>query len=543
MTKDTLLHRLKTLPADLAAAAEASEPADALDAGLRCLVAFTGAERAFVVMETDARPTVVAASGLNRKQVASAEFHRVRRIIDYVRETGVAFTTADLSADERFGGPDPDGQFQRAMWALPLRIGDDTLGAVHLDAPRTRAALEVDDLPLTTSVVAIVAAVMEARRTARRLRLSRDELRIENRALERLTDSLEDDVAAKSVEISQFERDLDSKNRALGSTFGFANIIGRSAGMRRLFDMLRQVMDYPVPLLVTGESGTGKELIARALHQGGARADQPFMAINCAAIPETLLESELFGYKRGAFTGAHTEKEGLFRAARAGTVFLDEIAEMPLGLQAKLLRVLQEREVRPIGGRDAEPVEARIIAATNRDVRGEVARGAFRDDLYYRLNVVEINVPPLRDRREDIPALVDHFLGRLRRDVEFPARRVSADAIRALMRHAWPGNVRELENCVKSAALLTVGPVIDVKDLRIDPYRAPSPASGGRRPHPRWGDGDIQNREDWEASERTRIIEALVRARWNKTQAASELGISRRNLYRKLARYGIEGSE
>jgi DNA-binding NtrC family response regulator len=215
---------------------------------------------------------------------------------------------------------------------------------------------------------------------------------------------------------------------------------------------------------------------------------------------------------------------------------------MPPGLQAKLLRVLQEKEVRPIGGRDAEPVEARIIAATNRDLRGEVARGAFREDLYYRLNVVEIAVPALRDRREDIPALVDHFLGRLRQDVDFPARRVSADAIRALMRHPWPGNVRELENCVKSAALLTLGPVIDVKDLRIDPYLA-SREGPVRRPHVRWGEGDIQNRHDWEAHERTRIIEALVRAGWNKTRAASDLGISRRNLYRKLARYGIEGSQ
>ena len=216
---------------------------------------------------------------------------------------------------------------------------------------------------------------------------------------------------------------------------------------------------------------------------------------------------------------------------------------MSAGIQAKLLRVLQEKEVRPIGGRESEAVEARIIAATNRDLRSEVSRGAFRDDLYYRLNVVEIAVPPLRERREDIPALVDHFLGRLRRDVDFPATRVSSGAIRALMQYDWPGNVRELENCVKSAALLTLEPVITERDLRLDPPKKSPRAVEAAGPTVDWRRGEIQSRADWEAHEREAIVRVLVRTRWNKSKAAIELGMSRRNLYRKLARYGIEGTD
>lgn len=542
MTEQSLLERLADLPSNLVEVVRADSTSAALEAGLHALKALTAAQRAFVVMDNGGRPKVVTALGLDRTDVARAEFLRARRIVDYVLETGGAFSTDDLSVDERFAGDVSEATVKRSVRVLPLRHDGETLGAVYLDTAAGDVGWTVDTLRPSLHVAELMASMVHGARANRRMRLARDELRIENRALERMTNTLQEDVAAKSIEISQFERDLDSKTRALDSRFGFANIVGRSDCMRKLFEVLHQVMDYPVPILVTGESGTGKELIARALHQGSARANQPFMAINCAAIPETLLESELFGYKRGAFTGASTEKEGLFRAARSGTVFLDEIGELPAGLQAKLLRVLQEKEVRPIGGRESEPVEARIIAATNLDLRAEAVRGGFREDLYYRLNVVEVAVPPLRERREDIPALVNHVLSRLRSDIDFPATKVSSTAIRALMAHDWPGNVRELENCVKSAALLTSATIIEAHDLRlarpIDPPKSPLPSPATLKPA---AVSSIRSREDWERHEREVILETLVRARWNKSRAAAELGMSRRNLYRKLARYGIEG--
>ena len=244
MTEQSLLERFRALPANLVDVVRAEGVSEALEAGLSALMAFSGAERAFAVMESDGRPTVMAAAGLDRSQVASAGFHRSRRIIDYIFESGVAFTTGDLGADQRFGDLSDESEKGRAVWALPLRAEGETLGAVYLDAPTAVNALAVETLPASLHIASILAVAVHGQRTSRRLRLNRDELRIENRALERMANTLQEDVAAKSIEISQFERDLESKNRALDSRFSFANIVGQSECMRRLFDVLHQVMDY-----------------------------------------------------------------------------------------------------------------------------------------------------------------------------------------------------------------------------------------------------------------------------------------------------------
>ena len=244
-------------------------------------------------------------------------------------------------------------------------------------------------------------------------------------------------------------------------------LLGRSAAMQDLYKMIGRVAPTDMTVLISGESGTGKELVARAIHQHSLRADGPWVALNCAAIPEALLESELFGHEKGAFTGATERKPGSFEEASGGTMFLDEAGELPLAVQAKLLRALQEREIRRLGGRESLPIDVRIIAATNRDLEGAVARGEFREDLYYRLNVIHVHLPPLRARLEDIPLLAQHFLSRYSRELERPVGGFAPDTLDSLSAHSWPGNVRELENTIKQALMTCRGYLIMVEDLRL----------------------------------------------------------------------------
>jgi two-component system response regulator AtoC len=286
---------------------------------------------------------------------------------------------------------------------------------------------------------------------------------------------------------------------------------------------------------VGGESGTGKELVARAIHRLSPRADGPFIAVNCGAIPATLLESELFGHRKGAFTDATRDRKGLFEEATAGTLFLDEIGELPLGLQVKLLRVLQEEEIRRLGDTQDVKVDVRVVAATARDLASEVKRGAFREDLYYRLNVLSIQLPPLRERREDIPLLVDHFVQRMNARMNLQITGTSSEAMRLLIESEWPGNVRELENTVERAMVLTEGPQIDVDSL---PDRLRQPGARPVTPPPVLDD-DLSIKRASRRAEEDLIRRALVRTNGNRTRAAELLEISHRALLYKIKEYGI----
>lgn len=335
-------------------------------------------------------------------------------------------------------------------------------------------------------------------------------------------------------------------NFAAAKTPSVAGLVGQSRAMEQVAQLLHKAARTDSTILLTGESGTGKELAARGIHSLSDRAHKPMIVVNCAAIPENLIESELFGHMRGSFTGAIADRGGLFRAADGGTIFLDEIGDLPLPLQVKLLRVLQDRSFTPVGAQSQVVVDVRIIAATNRDLEAEVAAGRFREDLFYRLNVIRIEMPPLRERREDLPALIQHFLGRFSESVRKPTDKISAEAMRRLLSYSYPGNIRELENIIEHAVALSTGEVIIEEDLPEVVLRNGQAAGEGGEARPK----DSQSAVDWmtargsnldaelEDVERRFLDEALRRAGGIRKRAAEILGINYRSLRHRLAKYG-----
>ncbi len=356
-------------------------------------------------------------------------------------------------------------------------------------------------------------------------------------AYDYLTKPLDFDELRLALERALEHTHLREENRvlreSLGARFDRGNLIGRSASMTRLLDLVAQVAPSEATALVTGESGTGKEMIAGAIHYNSPRKGGPFIRINCAAITETLLESELFGHEKGSFTGADRRKEGKFRQADGGTIFLDEVSEMSLGMQVKLLRVLQEREFTRVGGEDIIRVDVRVIAATNRDLFRAVTEGRFREDLYYRLNVVNLLVPPLRERKEDVPLLAQHFLKIFAERNRKTLKGFTPRAMDRLLHYPWPGNVRELMNTVERGVVLSradildeqdVAPVLEAQTLEASACQAAAAAGG---------------ETSLESVEKTTILKTLEEAGGNKSEAARRLGITRRTLHLKLKKYGV----
>ena len=333
----------------------------------------------------------------------------------------------------------------------------------------------------------------------------------------------------KALAERRLRRENENLREQLRERYGLPGLIAQSPAMQGVLDLVERVAPTDATLLILGESGTGKEVIAKAVHHASPRAARPFVAVNCGAVPETLLESELFGFTRGAFTGAIASKLGLFEEAHGGTLLLDEIAEMPAALQVKLLRALQSGEIRRLGATQATTIDVRVIAATNRDLAAMIADGSFREDLFYRLNVIEVRLPPLRERREDIPVLAEHFMaqeaGKLGRVV-----RLSAEAVERLLRYPWPGNVRELENAVERAAILTRGETVTPDDL--PPHVAAALTLGPSPALPR--------QTTLADAERCHILTTLERVGRNQSAAAEALGIGRTTLWRKLKEYGLD---
>jgi two-component system, NtrC family, response regulator AtoC len=342
-------------------------------------------------------------------------------------------------------------------------------------------------------------------------------------------------VLKKAEEREALRQEVSRLREEVGIQRRYREIIARSPAMTKALEVAVKVARHPSPVLITGESGTGKELVARLIHGESDRADSPFVPVNCGAIPENLLESELFGYVRGAFSGADRDKPGLFEVASGGTMFLDEIGEMPVTLQVKLLRVLQESEIRRLGDTRTRPVDVRLLTATNKDLDEEIRAGAFRRDLYYRVAVVPIHLVPLRQRRDEVALLVRHFIEQYNRKLRMDIKGIDQDAMRLLLEYSWPGNVRELENTIERAMVLSDSTTLTVDDLP-DNVRTPLPSMTANE----LSDDELSVKKHGAALERRLIRQALERTGGNKTRAADLLELSSRALLYKIREYGLE---
>ncbi|RMF91368.1 MAG: sigma-54-dependent Fis family transcriptional regulator, partial [Nitrospinota bacterium] len=336
-------------------------------------------------------------------------------------------------------------------------------------------------------------------------------------------------ILERALEKWRLHKEVTSLRHEVWGRYQFDNLIGKSKSMQDLFELIQRIAKAKTTVLIYGKSGTGKELVAKAIHYNSPRREKPFVTVNCAALPESLLESELFGHVKGAFTGATSNRKGLFEEATGGTVFLDEIGEISPALQVKLLRVLQEGEVKRVGQTSSIKVDFRLIAATNRDLSEAVRQGTFREDLYYRLNVISLSLPELKDRKEDIPLLANHFVKKYARQAQSPVEGISKEAMDLLLRYPWPGNVRELENVIERAVTLGKGPLITPEDLP-DLVREEH-----RQEYEALLEGDLSLEE----LEKEYIRRTLQKTRGHQTKTAAILGIDRRTLYRKIRKYGL----
>ena len=426
-----LVRAAEHLQGVLTAMVEARKPRAVIEMIVDTLIAYTGAERGFFILapENDrsreakrgkrfkAVPThesqerVVAARNFDREAVEDALSKISKSVERQVLKTGDPLIVTDASIDDRFTGQrSVAGLRLRSILAAPVRSAGEPLGTIYLDNRFERGVFNEEHLPAIRmfadqAAVALTSARLHAQNEERL-----EELTLAKSEVEELNRILADRVAQTSAELQEVRDQVLRDRHEAPLKYSYAGIIGNSPAMRDVFHLLDKVTDSEVPVLIQGESGTGKELVARAIHYNGARKNAAFVSENCAAIPESLLESELFGFKKGAFTGATADRKGLFEAANGGTLFLDEIGDMPMNMQKKLLRVLQEQEVRRVGGNRTIPIDVRVLAASNQDLRKLCEQGAFREDLYYRLNVITVNLPPLRDRQGDIELLVEHFL-------------------------------------------------------------------------------------------------------------------------------------
>jgi transcriptional regulator with GAF, ATPase, and Fis domain len=462
-----------------------------------------------------------------------------------VFRSGEGLLSVDASRDERFQAMASVEDLRlRSVLCAPIRREGRCAGVLYVDNRLQQGAFREPDLDLLALFADSAAIAIATQQRIEALRERTKLLEHSQRQVELLNEQLGRKVRDRDKELALVRNELAQER----GRYDYSAIVGASEGMRRVFQQLDRITDSELPVLIHGESGTGKELIARAVHFNGARADKPFVSENCAALPDSLLESELFGYVKGAFTGAYKNKKGLFEQASGGTLFLDEIGDMSPEMQKKLLRVLQEGEVRPVGSDQRIPVDVRLVAASHRDLEAMVRAGQFREDLFYRIQVLPVRLPPLRERREDIPRLVEHLLTRAAREAGKDSPLVGQEVMAALVAYDWPGNVRELENEMRRLVVLARDHV-ELEQLsqtvrqRVPVMRGSvQPGSGLHGSGQRSGDNSAEATDIRSAVaelERRSIEAALLAAGGNKSRAASELGISRFALQRKLEKYGL----
>jgi transcriptional regulator with GAF, ATPase, and Fis domain len=494
-------------------------------------IELTGAERGFLILVGKKEMEFRVARNFERQSVAAPEFAVSWSVATQVSTSGQAVLCVNAAEDERFATQESVGSLGlRSVMCVPFKVKSRVLGVVYVDNRLHKGAFTKRHFRILETLADQAAIALENARLY-------NEMLDQKRALEDVNQRL-------NLQVQEQDSRLRARRVAEGQTDGETpmgrpglrgSIIGESPAVRDLFALIKKVAGSDLPVLVTGESGTGKELVAQAVHRLSRRAQHKIVAENCCAIPETLLESELFGYKKGAFTGANTDHPGLFEVASRGTLFLDEIGDLSANLQTKLLRALQEGEIRPIGSKSAVKVDVRLITSTNRDLPALIQQGLFREDLYYRIKVVSIVVPPLRRRKDDIPALVEHFLALFAAETATSKKAITKEALETLKAYHWPGNVRELENEVRTMVSLA-GETIDKVDVPSHIFDQVELMVGQESSF-----HDLN--ELVESIETREITKALRRARGNKTKAAELLGITRFALQRKLEKYQINEEE
>lgn len=507
-----------------------------VDAGIQ----ICGAERGFLLLPQGEEHSVEVARNFAQEEVLSPEFKISRTIASRVMATGVAELTTNAQEDDRFRDLQSVTDLRlRSVLCIPIRIQNEIGGVIYVDNRLQQQVFQEREKMLLMSLSDHAATAIVNARSMEQLRTKQFELQTALDRVDQLNGALKGQLQETTSELSQIREEISGLGTR--SRYEYKQIVGTGSAMRAVFALLDKYIDAEDPVLITGDSGTGKELVARAIHTHSNRSQNTFVSENCGALPESLLESELFGFVRGAFTGATANKKGMLETASGGILFLDEVGDMALDLQKKLLRVLQEGEVRPLGSQTTIKVDVRLVCATNRNLELMVQEGEFREDLYYRLAVLPVHLPPLRDRKEDLPQLVKRFLGDLQRETQGRVR-VSPDAMEKIVGYSWPGNVRELQNEIRRAAILCDGIILE--------SHLSSHVREGRR-----GPGSVILDDGLVPAERgttlpdmvrdlevREIQKAFDRAQANKSRAADLLGLSRFALQRKVEKYELDQS-
>ncbi len=511
-----------------------------LDLVIDSAIDLTGAARGFLILYDGKAEEIRAARNISESSIHQPEFqisHSVARDVVLARE---ALRTDNAIDDQRLASAASISELRLlSILCVPLVFRDRALGAIYLDHPQVVGRFSEKHLATVSGLAEQAAIALENTRLSEGLKASNDELVASRAEVQRLNVELESRLERREAELEEVKESLDASRRALSTRFDYSSIVTNSPAMHRVLDQLDRVTDTDYPVIIQGESGTGKELIARAIHVNGSRSNHSILSINCAAIVEPLIESELFGAVKGAFTGADRDRKGLFEQADGGTLFLDEVGEMSMSVQSRLLRVLQDGEFLPVGGRTVRKVDVRVLCATHRDLRAMVGEGTFREDLFYRLAVATVKLPALRERPDDIGLLLSHFLredGRSERAIE-PA------ALALLRAYPWPGNVRQLQNATKNLLMFEPqGTVVSVESARHllqtmqDVAPGDGPSTGLITPE---NDPERSLKERISEFERRLVTEALVVSEGNKSQASRLLGVPVRTLYKMIERLGL----
>ena len=501
------------------------------------VIELTKAERGFLLLRVKDRLEIKTARNLDCEAIRKPGTKISRSIAEEVAKTGKPMITINAQTDERLSTSGSVSDLKlRSVMAVALRIQGRITGVLYVDNRFEEGVFSKVDLPLLQAFADQASVAVENARLVAEDQLRKKELERAKEKVEELNRILNEKVRRQSAELLEVKQILRERQDEFEFKYSYESIVGESTRMRDVFRLLDKVTDSDVPVLVQGESGTGKELVARAIHFNGRRKDEPFVSENCAAIPDSLLESELFGYRKGAFTGADRDRKGLIALADGGTLFLDEIGDMSVEMQGKLLRVLEEGELRPLGGKDLVKVDIRIVAASNKDLRVLKEKDGFREDLFYRLAVITVVLPPLRERREDVPLLVEHFVGMHQAGKDAPEKKISDEAMALLGGFDWPGNVRQLRNEIQRAIALAdrvIVPEILSEEIRLGSVPRLFSERIGERPL-----RDI-TREVVQGVERQVVREVLAEVNWKKTEAARRLGISRPTLDSKINLYSL----